>query len=34
VLLKDSVQIRDRSHVEDVVNGLVDGGREKLQVGR
>jgi hypothetical protein len=33
VLLSDSVRIRDRSLVEDMVNSLVHGGREKLQVG-
>lgn len=33
VLLSDSVRIRDRTRVEDMVNSLVHGGREKLQVG-
>jgi hypothetical protein len=34
VLLKDAVRIHDRSHVEDVINSLVIGGRGKLQVCR
>ncbi|PNF29815.1 7-methylguanosine phosphate-specific 5'-nucleotidase [Cryptotermes secundus] len=32
VLLSDSVRIRDRSRVEDMVNSLVRGGKEKLQM--
>lgn len=32
VLLKDSVRIHDRSHVEGVINSLVIGGSEKLQI--
>jgi hypothetical protein len=33
VLLNDSVWIRDRSHVEAMVESLVRGGKDKLQVG-
>lgn len=32
ILLKDNVHIRNKDHVEQLINDLVDGGKEKLQV--
>jgi hypothetical protein len=34
ILLRDSVRMHDRPRVQDMIKSLIDGGREKLQVGR